>query len=214
MPPEKTDTEKAEVAKAAEADVVEKTPEKKEPDPADKEFDKDRALATIRTQREAENKLKAEVRELRDVKAEFDKIKEKDLSEKERLEKRVSEMEGKVTAADDELKEARLLRAVTRAKVSVVDSDAAVTFLKDRIEYEGGKPKGVEDALKALLEEKPYLKGKPSAPSVDGGSGGEQARASLTAEQAQMAQMFGMKPEEYAAWTNKSDIPDVSKPKE
>lgn len=223
MPPEKTDDEKTAEAKAAEAKEAEEAKAKEVAEKAEadkplgadgKPFDPERAQRAIGAAREAERKAKSEAKELREAKAELDKLKEKDLSESDRLKKKVEELEGKVTTADGELKEARLLREIARSKTKTVDPDAALTFLKGRVEYEDGKPQGVEDALKALLEEKPYLKGKPSAPSVDGGSGGEEAKTSLTAEQAQMAQMFGMKPEEYAAWTNKTDIPPVSQTKE
>lgn len=181
------------------------------PDPTVDDFDKDRALATIRAQRDSENKLKAEVKELREAKAKLDKIEADQLSEKERLEKQVSDLEGKVGTADVELREARLLRAVISSKVKVADADVAATLLKDRIEYEDGKPQNVDDALTALLEEKPILKGKLPAPSVDGGEGGGAAeRPNLTAEQAQMAQMFGLKPEEYAAWSNKQSATEMA----
>jgi hypothetical protein len=99
---------------------------------------------------------------------------------------------------------------VKAAQLGIVDPDAAY-LLADRsnVQYqEDGAVSGVDEALTALLEAKPYLKGhRPEAPNLNGGSGGPPATGGVKLDDLQRQVAHKMYPnlppakaeEEYAA---------------
>lgn len=151
------------------------------------EFDKDRALATIKAQRESETKLKgelsstkAEMKALQDQIAEW-KAKEQaeadeKLSEQEKTAKRIAELEQRLadteTQGRSRVAKAALKAAAAAAQAlypddvpSLVGSDA-VKFDKD------GNPTNADELVSALKETRPALfqGGRPG--SGDGGPRG------------------------------------------
>ena len=102
------------------------------------------------------------------------KIEEASKSELERAQAAATQAEERAKAAEE-----RIARALTKAAVSAaaskagaVDADAVFALLpSDSITVEGDDVKGVDEAIKALRETKPYLfaKQKPQPGSADGG---------------------------------------------
>lgn len=106
--------------------------------------------------------------------AKLAKIEEASKSELERAQAAAAEADQRAKAAEE-----RIARALTKAAVSTaaakagaIDADAVLALLPpDAVTVEGDDVKGVDEAIKALRESKPYLFGKPKpAPgSADGG---------------------------------------------
>lgn len=102
------------------------------------------------------------------------KIEESSKSELERAMAKAAEAEAKAAAAEE-----RIAKALTRAAVSAaaakagaVDAEAVLALLPpNSVEIDGDEVKGVDEAIKALRESKPYLFGKtkPAPGSADGG---------------------------------------------
>lgn len=131
------------------------------------------------------------------------KIEEASKSELERAQAAAAEADQRAKAAED-----RIARALTKAAVSAaavragaIDADAVLALLPaDAVTVDGDEVKGVDDAIKALRDAKPYLFGKPKpAPgSADGGrQGGQQAQ--WTADQLKQAAKQGRHEEINAA---------------
>jgi len=131
------------------------------------------------------------------------KIEEASKSELERAQAAATAAEERAKAAEE-----RIARALTRAAVSAaavkagaIDADAVLALLPaDAVTVDGDEVKGVDDAIKALRDAKPYLFGKPKpAPgSADGGrQGGQQAQ--WTADQLKQAAKQGRHEEINAA---------------
>lgn len=166
-------------------------PIKPEGDPEPEEegeetFDRARAMRTIKQQRDSERKLKAELK-ARDE--ELTKYKDSELSEKERSEKRIKELEGELTAREKTLHDALLKVAIADSKHKVASVvDTAVLLERAGLEYdEDGYPKEIEEKLDALLKEKPFLKaqddGRPRGDSDAGrGAGGGKDLESMSAD--------------------------------
>lgn len=155
------------------------------------DFDKARALETIRKQRESEKELakklkavNAELKKLQDVEA---KRKEAELSELEKSQKRAQELEERLQAAQTTAQALRLRqefgKVAARLKLSFVDQQAEDDAFEladmDDVElYEDGKITGLEDAVKALQKKRPYLftsdeggsRGTPKRPVIKGGT--------------------------------------------
>ena len=102
------------------------------------------------------------------------KIEESSRTDLERAMAKAAEAEAKAAAAEE-----RIAKALTRAAVSAaaaragaIDADAVLALMpSDAVTVDGDNVTGVDDAIKALRESKPYLFGKPKpAPgSADGG---------------------------------------------
>lgn len=130
------------------------------------EFDRERALATILTQRESEKALKARLavaeRDLKD-------LRDKDLPDNERLTKRVADLEHQLAAREAENRTVTLRAAVTSAaaRLGYNDPDDAYRMLDTAVvQYDDdGQPKGVAKLLEELLKAKPYL-GKGTEPGT------------------------------------------------
>lgn len=131
------------------------------------EFDKDRALATIKNQRESEKALKAQVKQLQaDLKVFQDKQKEEDekkLSEQQKTEKKLTEATEKLAKLEAENTKLILRQefalAVDEAGYSFVNAQAekdAFAFL-DGVEVKDSEVKGMKEAVKKLYESRPYF---------------------------------------------------------
>lgn len=146
------------------------------------EFDKERALETIRKQRESEKLL---ARQLKDAQARIKAIdeaeKKKADAEKSELTKaqeRAAELEKNLREAQEVAQALRLRQsfASTAAKMGVkfaspqAEDDAFELAELDGVEIDsGGKVTGVEDAVKELQKTRPYLFAQ--AQSGEGGDG-------------------------------------------
>ena len=184
----------------AEAPVDGETPEEATTEQApaqtpDEEFDRERALRTIRAQRERERELEKRVKELERIVREHEDAK---LSEQERLSRRLDELTA--AQANWERERADLVRerqelvtnyevrlAASRAvtdehgqviRPPFIDPDDAMAHidLADIAFDEDGRPTNIEQLLSDLAKRKPYLlqpqdrprpQGVPPTPSAD-----------------------------------------------
>lgn len=177
-------------------------PERKEP--AEEEFDRERAMATITKLREKEKAGDKAAKERDALQAKLDAIEKEKLSESERVVKERDDALQAGTRKDAELQDLRLKLAVHEraGELGIADAELALAALdRSELEYgEDGRPTNLDAALTALLERKPILKGQPSTPKVpstDAGKGGGKP-PSLTADELAMAKRLGMSPEAYA----------------
>lgn len=129
------------------------------------EFDKDRALETIRKQREQEKALKGRLKELEQAKAKLDQIEDAQRSETEKLAKRAEEAETRLREMESEM---RLLKATRAAAAAgAVDPD----LVADRIPAEAlGDERALEAAIADLKQRYPRQFAQTTgAGSVDAG---------------------------------------------
>lgn len=148
------------------------------------DFDKERALATIRKLREFEKTAKGQLRELETLKAQATEAERAKLSETERLRAEAEEAKSAREKAERKAQE-RITRAealTIASRLGIVDPDAAYRLLDGAaIKYgEDGEPANLEPLLKDLLKAKPYLKGQqqgPSSPSNPARGGGAQGES-------------------------------------
>lgn len=131
----------------------------------EEEFDRERAMKTIRTLREEAKAAVKQLKEMDQLRARVKEIDDAKLSEQERLTKRASELEQQLSQTQKQAQE-RINRyevQLQASKLGIVDPDAAVKLLDwDRLEYaDDGTPTDVAAALKALIADRPYLAGQP-----------------------------------------------------
>lgn len=129
--------------------------------PEEEEFDRGRALATIRKLREGERQAQKDRRELEQLRQAKRQAEEVQLSEQERLSRRTAELEQQLIQErmGGQERAARYEVQLAAAGLDVIDPEAVVKLLDwSVIEYDDkGQPLGVREALTSLLEEKPYL---------------------------------------------------------
>lgn len=106
----------------------------------------------------------------RELEAQLKARDEAEMSEQEKAQRRMLELEQQVEATEARLREAQLRQDVTTvaARLGVVDADAAYRLLDTTgLTWDEAESKweGVSDAVAALVEEKDYLVGKPPASS-------------------------------------------------
>ena len=132
------------------------------------EFDKDRALATIRKLREFEKTAKAQTKELEELRARVQAEEDAKLSEQEKVQKRLQELEARLAETETEKskREAELLSERRRGKViaaavtanALDPADANILAATAQIDPSGEKAdEEITAALTALKEKKPYL---------------------------------------------------------
>jgi len=110
-------------------------------------------------------------------------IEEAGKSELERAQKAAADAETRIKAAEDRANRALMRAAVMAAatKLGAVDPDAVLQLLpSDAIEIDGDTVRGVDAAVKALLESKPYLVAPKGPPKPAAGSADQGARGSAT----------------------------------
>ncbi len=118
----------------------------------------------------------ADYDEVKKKAAEWDKVQEGQKSELQKAQDKLAEAEQARKAAEDRALAAIRKSAVVAAatKAGAVDPDAVLALLPmDKVTVaDDGLVTGVEEAVKVLLEAKPYLVGKPSTPTPGGADGG------------------------------------------
>ncbi len=169
------------------------------------EFDAERAMATIKNMREQEKQFKAQLREAKAAQDELAKLKAEQMSESEKKDARLAELEEATAARDYELSELRLGLALhgLAAKLPIADVDLVLALLdRETLEHDDdGVPTNLEKVVLDLLEAKPLLKGQVTArtATTDGGAGRrEPPPPNITAEEAEAARELGQDPAEYA----------------
>lgn len=169
-------------------------------------FDEARALATIAAQRASETALKAQLAEAKKAQDELATIKAAQLTDQE---KQAAELERLKAAAADgatALREARLLAALAKPDVGLVDASAAAALITGVTYDEAGSPTNLDERITALKTERPFLLAAPTSPpapvvpGINPGGGHQPGPApTLTVEEAQQAQSAGMDPATFAA---------------
>lgn len=169
-------------------------------------FDEARALATIAAQRASETALKAQLAEAKKAQDELAAIKAAQLTDQE---KQAAELERlRAVAADGAtaLREARLLAALAKPDVGLVDATAAAALITGVVYDETGTPTNLDERIAALKTERPFLLATPltpvvpPVPGINPGGGHQPGPApTLTVEEAQQAQQAGMDPAHFAA---------------
>jgi len=139
-------------------------------------YDKNRAMATIHKLREQEKLAKQQTKELEALRAEAKKHQDAELSETDKLRKRVAELELQEVESQRERQE-RIVRyevMLAAQKMNLVDPDAAYKLLDlTGLEFgDDGSVKDIETALKELIKARPYLvKAAQAATNVNAGDG-------------------------------------------
>lgn len=145
-------------------------------DPED-DFDKERALATIRKLRETEKAAKTQRQELDQLRAQLTAFEDAKLSQEERIAKQIETLQTQL--ADKERREAELTKRVQEqalrfavvteaAKLQIVDPDAAYKLLDlSEVERdEDGNATNLGKVLKDLVKAKPYLVAQQPTPAA------------------------------------------------
>lgn len=188
-----------------------------EPTPADEPFDKDRAMATITKLRDAEKAGKAAAKERDELASRLQAIEDAQKSEAQKAAERLAALEAKeqAWAAERQTYNLKLAIYAKQAELGIVDPDLALLALdRSTVEFDKqGEPTNVTEALNALLEQRPILKGKaqaPPAPRINPGAGTQTdgPTPALTAEELAVATQAGMSPEEYAQAKTATTVTD------
>lgn len=176
-------------------------------EPPAEQWDHERGMATI-------TKLRAELREakkagteLTTLRQQLEALENEKLTEQQRVERERDQLLEQKTVWEREKRDTTLRLAVygLQAELGIADSDLAIAALDaSQVEYDQttGQPTNLAELLTDLLEKKPILKaaeGTRRAPSADGGKGATPTPPpSLTAEEIDAANQFGISPERYA----------------
>jgi DNA repair exonuclease SbcCD ATPase subunit len=148
--------------------------------PAD-DFDKDRAMATIKSLRAFEKEAKAKIKRLEEIEAAEEARKTADLSELDKTRKQLAALQADHERAQAALRDARIKDAARAAAATLtltfqpgaLDDAVALGLFSDLEIGEDGKVKGLNDLLKGLQKDRPYLFGAaPNAPDINAGARG------------------------------------------
>lgn len=181
-----------------------------QPDPAPDDFDPERAMNTIRRQREAEKELRAKhAADKAALEARIKEFEDAQLSEAEKQQARIAELEAREAQWAQEKRDTALRLAVTEkaGELGITSPRLALAALRESgkaVEYDDtGQPINVGDVLTQLLEEEPALAGvtpKPKPPVVNAGDGNNnQPPPALTADELEAAAARGISPDRWAA---------------
>ena len=137
-----------------------------EPDREDVKAEEPKPTAVDRKLTKENSSLR---KRLREVEAALKQREEAEMSEQEKQAHRLAELQDRYSAAEQRLRESALHLSVSSAanRLNIVDPDAAVKLVDtSTLEYdeESNKWDGIDDALAALVEERPWLV-KPAAPT-------------------------------------------------
>jgi len=165
-----SDTEEKINAPAQEPSVPPSSAQEPEDD-----YDKPRALETIRKQRVELKDAKAKLARLEQLEAAEQQKREADLSESEKLRKQLADLQRQHDDAQAELRRGRLLTAATRAAEAAqlafhpgALEDALRLGAFDDLDFDdAGKPKEMPEAVKRLAKERPYLLKSAAATGAD-----------------------------------------------
>lgn len=185
--------------------------------PAPDEWDKERGMATIKALREKEKEGKAAAKERDALAARLKEYEDADKSELEKAQQRAAELEAKEKQWAAEKRETNLRLAVFEKASELASPGLAIAALQrdGNVTFDdNGQPENLDEALAALLEREPLLRGKAAPkppPQLDGGGGGGGGEPpALTAEELQAAETAGMSPEEYAALKDVKTLDDFT----
>ena len=138
------------------------------------EFDPERALQTIRAQRESEKALEKALKEAQGKLAKLEAAEKKraqaEMSEVERLTAQNKELAETLQALEQERQTLILRSAVERAAAALGFHNPADAYgLADLsgVEVDNGEVSGVDKALKALAKQRPYLIRAVEKPEID-----------------------------------------------
>lgn len=161
-------------------------------DPPADDFDKERAMATIRQLRQVEKEAKARLKRLDELEAaEAERVQE-ELSQAQKLEKELAALKQKHEEAAARLRRATLkdaaLDAAQRAGLTFAPgalADAVALGVFDELEVDDdGKVAGAGEAVRALHKVRPYLFAQPStAPDINAGARGSANSNGITDEE-------------------------------
>lgn len=144
------------------------------------EFDKDRALATIKAQRESENALKSELQatktRLKEIEDKAKTAEESKLSEAEQTQKKIAELESKLeqTSTQGRARVAKAAIKAAAAKAGATYPDHIPKLIDaDSVEYDDdGEPTNVDKLVEGLKKSSPGLFEERRPGSGDGGPRG------------------------------------------
>lgn len=170
-----------------------------EPSPADIRKENERLAAALK-------RANAEAKEHRIKAEELDKLKSAQLTEQERKDKLLTDLQASLSAREKQLQEERNYNALERAgrRVGIQDETALADAIRlvdlSALEYDDqGKPKNADELMKDLVKTRQWLVSKTTAPTLTGGGATSPARSQSSAPQALSWDVIGkMKPEEYA----------------
>lgn len=126
----------------------------------DEDYDKERALNTIKAQRASERKYKTQLTE---ALAELKQIKDKDLPEQERAKSERDEAVQRAEKAEQQLKKAAVRTVALEEATNLKFRNPTLAYRlidHDEVEYDGDEPSNIKALLKDLLKQDPYLKGR------------------------------------------------------
>lgn len=121
---------------------------------------------------------------LRAAETERDELKRAQESEAEREKREANEAKQALAARDAELQELRLANTVAMLapKHQIVDAETALALVRPKISFEDGQPVGVDEALKALVKDKPFLQGTSTEGTGNGATNPARGRELQDAE--------------------------------
>src|SRR5512138_2252045 len=129
-------------------------------EPAD-DFDKDRALSTIRKLREFEKSAKSQLKELEELKAERRKADEARLSDVEKLSRRVKELEAEAQSAKEQANQVRRERWAMQLATEAGAHDALDANILQALDQldpaSAAAEKDMRSATAGLRKSKPWL---------------------------------------------------------
>lgn len=165
----------------------------------DEPFDADRARRTILAQRESEKRLQRELRQaqtaLSDVQAKLKEKEQAELSEQERAQARIRELEAREQELANTVRNAHLRGEVTAAavKAGATKPDVLHRLIDPAdIEWDGDKPKNVDALVSDLKRQTPELfRAEHRTGSADGGSRGKQSQGSSSTINAMIRRAAG-----------------------
>jgi len=121
---------------------------------------------------------------------EFDRLADAQKTEAERLASKAQEAEARVAALAAKVR-TKTLRAeviTLSTKLGIVDADVALALVGSGIEFgDDDEPIGVEELLRDLIKQKPFLKAPRFADTADGGTRNAQADLSQVSMDEYMA---------------------------
>lgn len=162
----------------------------------------------IRKRLEDRRSKYADYDDLKAAKEELDKIKLAQMSELEKAQAQVAQLQqerddARKLAQDRLIRSAFVAEAAKAGAAHPEDAFALADQSGVAIDDATGQVSGVSAAIAALIEaDRLVLASRPQAPALDGGAGGGQRAAGkvkLTPEQERIARNMGLSPEDYAA---------------
>ena len=164
------------------------------------DFDKDRAMATIKQLRAFEKDAKAKIKRLQEIEAAEEERKSADLSELEKTRKALEKLQVEHATAQTQLARARIKDAA-QATATAQGMTFAPGALDDALDLgkfadltigDDGRVKGMTDHLRLLQKERPHYFVTIKAEPKDIGAL-ERGKESSTPDPGKLAQRFGIR---------------------